>query len=206
MKKVLKQEVLPDVWKILERRYGQLKLLSGQGVIRGERVQFLIDGTGARCVIKTSTGGRISFGKRDGKWSGLDESDFVVVVAPTAPDRADHMVSMFDQQTMREIFDENQSAQDKAGMGDLPNWVAPFHENGRGPRGVGDGFADRALWAEPLAPSPPASTSKPGSSVEVGSEAAKSKDVRALTIDEAKQGLAKTYGVSPAAIEISIRW
>jgi hypothetical protein len=194
MEKLQKKDLLPPVWAILRRRYADIALLTGQGVIRGERVEFLHEGKPARCVIKTSTGGRISFGKRAGGWSGLEDSKFVVVVAPTALDETDHMVSMFDQHTMREVFDENEAAQKKAGM-DLPNWIAPFHEHGRGPRGVGDGFGDRALWIEPLAPEAPSSR-----------DAHRPKTIRALTVEEAKLGLAKKYSVSPEAIEISIRW
>jgi hypothetical protein len=198
MKKILKQDVLPHVWEILRRRYGRLALLTGQGITKGERVQFQLDGKDVRCAIKTSTGGRISFGKRDGKWSGLDDSDFVVIVAPTALHHDDYEVSMYDQQTMRDVFDRNQTAQEMAGMGELPNWVAPFHEEGRGPRGVADGFADKALWAEPL--------STQSAALVNASEAPQTPTVRALTIDEAKLGLAMTYSVSPEAIEISIRW
>ena len=51
---------------------------------------------------------------------------------------------------MKAVFDASQAAQEKAGMGNCQNWIAPFHEEGRGPRGVGDGFGDKALWSEPL--------------------------------------------------------
>jgi hypothetical protein len=149
MKRSLKQDILPIVHEILRRRYGDLSSIAGQGILTGERVEFVLDGKRVRCVIKTSTGGRISFGRRDEKWSGLDDSDFVVIVAPTAFHSDDHMVSMFDQQTMKAVFDANQAAQEKGGMGALPNWIAPFHERGRGRRGVGGGFGDKALWSEP---------------------------------------------------------
>jgi len=43
----------------------------------------------------------------------------------------------------------------KAGMAGLPNWIAPFHEEDRGARGVGDGFGHKALWSEPLSSAPP---------------------------------------------------
>ncbi|WP_257164773.1 hypothetical protein [Bradyrhizobium sp. SRS-191] len=196
MAKLMKQTILPFVHEVLRRRYGQLTLLSGQGVTTGERVEFELDGNRVRCVIKVSSGGRISFGKSEGKWSGLDACDFVAMVAPTSLDDDDHIISFFDQRTMKLVFDANQAAQDEAGMGHLPNWVAPFHEEGRGPRGVGDGFGDKALWSEPLIM---ASTPAP----RLGASATRT--VRALTIAEAKQGLAMTFGVDPDAIEITIR-
>jgi hypothetical protein len=192
----MKQDILPTVHHILRERYGELTLLSGQGIAKGERVAFHIDGKPVRAVIKTSSGGRISFGRRDEKWSGLDDSDFIVIVAPTSLHNEDHMVSMFDQQTMKTVFDANHAAQDKAGMAALPNWLAPFHEEGRGPRGVGDGFGDKALWSVPLTTpsvSPPSPKNRPVDAT------------RPLTIAEAKLGLAKTFGVDPDAVEITIR-
>jgi hypothetical protein len=199
MERVMKKDLLPPVLEILKGKYGSLTPLSGQGILRGERVEFAFNGKPVRAVIKTSTGGRISFGRKDGKWSGLDDSDFVVIVAPTGLDQSDHMVSMFDKQTMAEIFDKNQAAQQAAGMGHLPNWVAPFHEHGRGPRGVGDGFGSKALWTEPLAPRT--------TIVEGGAtRTPEPKTVRALTVEEAKLGIAKKYNVSPESIEIVIRW
>jgi hypothetical protein len=194
--KLMKQEVLPLVHEILRRRYGVLDLLSGQGIAKGERVKFMMDGKKVRCVIKTSTGGRISFGRPNGKWSGLDDSDAVVIVAPRTSNEDVHYVSMFDQSTLKEVFDLNQAAQMKAGMGDLPNWIAPFHEEGRGPRGTGDGFGPRAKWTEPLN-----AASEPRRAPGRGRKG----PVDSLTIAEAKAGLAKTFGVSPDAVEITIR-
>ena len=180
--KVRKRDVLQRVHEILRRRWGELGLISGQGIATGERVEFLAEGKRVRCTIKTSSGGRVSFWRRDGKWSGLHDSDFVVIVAPTAFD-ADLVVSMFDHHTVKQAFDANQAAQEKAGMGDVPNWIAPFHEEGRGVRGIGDGFDKKALWSEPLRP-----TNRP----------------KSLTIQEAKQQLSESLGVPVEAIEIVI--
>jgi hypothetical protein len=47
-------------------------------------------------LLQPSRGGRVSFGWRDEKWSGLDDSDFVVIAAPTAFHSDDHMVSRSD--------------------------------------------------------------------------------------------------------------
>jgi hypothetical protein len=55
--RVMKQDVLPIVLEILRRRYGDLTLISGQGILKGERVEFVLEGKRVRCVIKTSTGG-----------------------------------------------------------------------------------------------------------------------------------------------------
>ena len=126
--------------------------VSGQGIARGQRVEFENGGKPLRCVIKTSSGGRISFGRRsDGTWSGLSESDRVVVVAPTRLEGDDLMVSEFEQQVLMKAFEANLAAQQKAGMENVPSWLAPFHEEDRSVRGTGDGFGDKALWSEPLA-------------------------------------------------------
>ena len=193
MKRVAKQEALPRVHEILRGRYGDLIPISGQGIAKGERIELVMEGKRVRCVVKTSSGGRVSFGRRDGKWSGLDGSDFVIIVAPTTFESDDLVVSMFDQRVMREVFDANQAAQEKAGMGELPNWIAPFHEEGRGARGVGDGFGDKALWREPF------------SSVSSAPSAAADKSKRPMTIPEAKKQLAEALGVPIEAIEIVVR-
>jgi hypothetical protein len=194
--KLMKQDTLPRVHEILQRRYGALTPLSGKGIVSGERVELDLNGKKVRCAIKTSTRGRISFGRRgENKWSGLDDSDFVVIVAPRTRNGDEHFVSMFDRATLKQVFDLNQAAHVKAGMGNRPNWIAPFHEKGRGPRGTGDGFGDRAMWTEPLDPT--LMPRPPGGGQE--------DSVRSLTIAQAKAGLAKTYGVPPDAVEITIR-
>lgn len=192
MERASKKDMLSDVHEILRRRYGKLTPISGQGILKGERIGFEFEGKSASGIIKASSGGRVSFGWRDGKWSGLDDSDFVIIVAPTGLQTDELMVSMFDQRTIQTAFDANRSAQEQAERGHLPNWIAPFHERGRGPRGVGDGFGEKALWSEPLKPS----STPPSPAVTVAG---------GLTIAEAKQGLAKTFGVHTDAIEITIR-
>lgn len=193
----LKRDVLPKALHILMRRCGQLTSISGQGIMRGERNQFLQNGKLRSCIVKTSTHGRISFGKGNGKWIGLEDSDFVVVVGPTAAHDPTRMVSMFEKSAMKAAFDANQAAQEKAGKGHLPNWIAPFHEEGRGARGAGDGFQGKALWTEPLDP-------KPGVPMSIA-EGVLPESSPGLTIEQAKQGLAKTFGVPPESVEITIR-
>jgi hypothetical protein len=113
------------------------------------------------------------------------------------------MISMFDQQVLIDAFEANFAAQQKAGIGHLPCWLAPFHEKDRGVRGTGDGFGDKALWHEPLATARPATVVQPRQFAAEASPLISS--VRSLTIAEAKEGLARTFGVSPDAIEITIR-
>ncbi|HVA11961.1 MAG TPA: hypothetical protein VNF99_01810 [Stellaceae bacterium] len=195
MKDIKADDVLAVVHGSLRRRYGDIETIVMQGVAKGQRVQVVDRAKPFRCVIKRSEGGRISFDRRpDGTWRGLSESDRVVIVAPTELDGDDQTISMFEQKVLLDAFEANYAAQSKAGMAHLPSWLAPFHEDGRGARGVGDGFGEKALWSEPL-------TSAPESSA----VSAVSESMRALTFAEAKQGLAKKYGFPPDAFDISIR-
>ncbi|MDH2382845.1 hypothetical protein [Bradyrhizobium sp. CER78] len=179
-------------------RHGACQIVSGQGIAKGQRIEFDEGGKRVRCVIKTSSGGRISFGRRpDGTWSGLSECDRVAIVAPTQLDGDDVTVSMFDQQVLKEAFEANLAAQQKAGMEKVPCWIAPFHEHDRGVRGTGDGFGARALWSEPLA-----ATSPQANQIENKPPVV---PIRGLTLAEAKEGLARTFGVRPDQIEITIR-
>lgn len=201
MVKLEAEDIMPRVHAKLSSRYGAFEVISGQGIAKGQRIELEDNGRRVRCVIKTSSGGRISFGRRpDGTWSGLSECERVVVVAPTRLNGSDLLVSMFDQKVLLDAFEANLAAQKKAGMEKLPSWLAPFREDDRGPRGVGDGFGTKALWSEPLLTAPAtlaAPTTKPLASVQ--------NTVGGLTLAEAKEGLARTFGVSPDAIEIIIR-
>lgn len=206
MKKVNPDDIIPVVHDKLRSRYGTISTLSGQGIARGQRLEFQDAGQRMRCVIKTSSGGRISFARRpDGTWSGLSECDRVVVVAPTELDGGDAMVSMFDKQVLLSAFDANLAAQQKAGMDKVPCWIAPFHEEGRGVRGTGDGFGEKALWHEPLSAASPSVSSTAATVQNNSSAPIQNGSAHGLTLAEAKEGLARTFGVSPDAIEITIR-
>src|SRR5579871_5810896 len=147
--KISTDEVLPIVHTKIRGRYGDCRIISGQGIAKGQRIEFADGGKKVRCVIKTSTAGRISFARRlNGSWSGLSECDRIVVVAPTEPEGKEITVSMFNSEVLREAFEANLAAQQKAGMAELPNWIASFHEIDRGVRGTGDGFGGKALWTE----------------------------------------------------------
>lgn len=198
MGKLETEEMLSRVHAKLHERYGVCEVISGQGIAKGQRVEFEDDGKRVRCVIKTSSEGRISFARRpDDTWSGLSECERVVVVAPAEMKGSDLIVSMYDQKALLEAFEANLAAQKKAGMEKLPSWLAPFHEDFRGARGVGDGFGTKALWSEPLFAAPATRTKSLASM--------QNTTAGSLTLAEAKEGLARTFGVSPDAIEIIIR-
>lgn len=135
--------------KVLVARYGAISPISGRGVRRGSRFA-LMDGTKEIvCLVKTSsTHGRISFPSGpNGSWGALDEADRVVV-ARVNPSGGGILVRMFDHSTILNAFSANLRALEEAGTPHLPVWLNPDREEQRGLRGVGDGFADRAIWAE----------------------------------------------------------
>lgn len=174
---------------LVRRKYGALEVQTGKGIPTGQRFEFLENSKPMLCVVKVSTGGRISFARDKDTWKGgLLDADRILVVAPTKLDGQEFVVRMFDQKVVLNAFEENHKAQKAAAHGHLPNWIAPFTEENRGDRGVGDGFGSKALWSEPLnAP-----------------EIIPSDNSSSLTIQEAKERLAKTFNVSPDAIKIII--
>jgi hypothetical protein len=192
---MVEREVWEKVHNILRRRYGELTIITRQGVPKGQRVEIVDAGKRLKCVIKTSEGGRISFAHRpDGTWSGLSDADRVVVTGPGARS-GELRVQMLDRKTLLKAFEANYNAQKDEGMEHLPCWISPQHEEGRGVRGTGDGFSEKALWSEVI--------------LRGGDEVVQQQGVTAeeepITIESAKRRLAKKYGVRPDQIEITIR-
>lgn len=182
--------LLARVLEMVRERYGDIETRTGKGIPTGQRFEFAENGKQMLCVVKVSTGGRISFARDDDTWKGgLLDADRILVVAPTELDGQDFVVRMFEQKVVLKAFEENHKAQRAAGHGHLPNWIAPFREENRGDRGVGDGFGDKALWSEPL---------------EATEITPRDISTAPLTIREAKEGLARTFNVSPDAIRIII--
>lgn len=87
---------------------------------------FIEDGKRIRCLIKTSMRGRISFKRRDdGTWSGLSETDRVVVAAPNKrQEGADVFIGMFRQETLMKAFEANYAAMKRAGSVDAGKAVS----------------------------------------------------------------------------------
>jgi hypothetical protein len=185
------------IHSVLQARYGAFTLIIRRGVPKGQRLEILEKGKTLRCVIKTSEGGRISFARRpDGSWSGLSDADRVIVAGP-GPRSDELQIRMWDQAVILKAFEANYSALKAAKMENRPCWISPEHEEGRGVRGTGDGFGEKALWSEVIR-SDDLETST-GTSSLAGASGER------LTIELAKRGLAKTYNVRPDQIEITIR-
>jgi hypothetical protein len=140
----------------------------------------------------------------DGSFSGLSDSDVVAVVAPKDLDSPEWVLSFYSQETLLKAFSANREALRESGNSEGgQSWLAPFHEEGRGFRGIGDGYLKDALWSEPLDPTLPADRARPPTDPPPTSS--DDSQPLVLTIKEAKEALARKYDVSPDAIDITIR-
>jgi hypothetical protein len=176
-------------------------LRGGSGVPPFSRILVKTEGAVLKCAIKTTQGGRIHFERNpDGRFKVLSDVDRVIHVQPTSQDRNMLLVRMFDQKTVLAAFEENCRALAKHGMAHLPAWINPQFEGGW--RLAGSGFEKKALWAEIV----PLDVSVPELPETVKTEmSGVVKRSRGMTIQEAKEALANTFGVSPDKIEILVR-
>jgi hypothetical protein len=185
--------------QLLADRYGELEPISGQGVQSG--IRFAISEGGERliCAIKVAAGEdvhRIHFPRNasDGTWSTLKDVDRVLYLR-RRPDRRDkYEAQMHSQAVLLEAFDKNYAHTASVGMGHLPAWLSPDVEEGD--RFVGSGYGTKALWK---------ATGRLHDSDGVKPAVATAPEVRPLTIQEAKDGIAASLGIAPEAIEIIIR-
>ncbi|MGY4465894.1 hypothetical protein ACVWWK_001576 [Bradyrhizobium sp. LB9.1b] len=198
---------LEHVHETLRRRYGNLEFIQAKGVAGGQRVRFAEQGRLVSCVIKFSspkTLGRIAFSvMEDGSFSGLSECDRVAVVGPVAPKSHQYQVSYYEQSNLLNAWQANREALRAAGKSEGgQSWLAPWHEEGRGFRGVGDGYQRHALWTEPLLATQPATHQPSALSPPAAHEVPAG---LRLNIRQAKEALARNYDVPAEAIDIIIR-
>lgn len=175
---------------------------SGSGVPKLSRLELTDDQGTFSCVVKTTTGGRISFTREEnGAFKVLDDVDHVVHVQPLSGDTTKVRVTMFERDVVRRAFERCWKALENDGNDHLPIWLSPEHEKGL--RFVGSGFGTEALWSEIV----PISMFE--STVAVAPETPPSleiqKDGDNMMIERIKTTLAKSMGVRPDQIEIEVR-
>lgn len=191
------------VVKLLEEKgYKVRNTASGSGVPKFSRVEIEKGAEKLACVIKTTTGGRISFTRApDGTYFVLGDADRVIHAWRNADDPTKIRVSMFDKATVLKAFEANHKAKAERGMEHIPSWISPWPEEGW--RFTGSGFKDEALWSEMIsigevetvttsAPIPSHPSSEDPSS-EIG------------IMDRIKAMLSEHLGVRPELIEIDVR-
>lgn len=187
------------------RGYRATDVSHGQGVPRLSRLMLEHGGwLGTKsCVVKFSTGGRISFARDDsGRFSVLPDMDFVLHVRPVFDGSEAVRVSLFDKVIVAKAFEENLASLERRSMGHIPSWVNPDFENGW--RLAGSGFQNRALWSDIV----PLHAQAEARNIAAFAEPAASHvagPTVGISISEAKQRLSVTFGVPAEAIEITIR-
>ena len=158
-------------------------------------------------TIRTSQDRWIAFPrtKDDTKWGTLRDVNVVVAVAvddPANPRFA--QVHMIDAKEMRDRFDRAYAAR-RAADHTIPLkrgvWLSLYDEEGTSPVqrvGAGAGIANPAIAVVPLGEpdTPVAPTKQPNWASDV--------DEQSLTIAPAKTKLARTFGVDPSSIKITV--
>jgi hypothetical protein len=184
-------EVLRDKgWKV-ERAFG-LKKASVRRITKDGQSQYV--------SIRTSRGGtKIAFPRnmRDDGWDTLSDVDWVLAVAVDDPKNPKFAkVHMIGADEMRERFDRAYKAR-KAAKHDIEKgrtmWLSLYDKDSDYPvthAGAGAGLTNPPIAEVPLELS--------------GAEAKKTGNDDKLTIAEAKRRLAKSFGVDPACIKITV--
>lgn len=131
----------------LERRYGRVTDVRGQGLQRGSRVEFVENGKTVTCTLKVAASGhgRISFPYEGGSWGALSQVERVLYVRPSDERLGKVEIQMHSAQTIMDAFNSNRRAAEKGEFSiKLPVWLSADRESGA--RCVGSGFGAHALW------------------------------------------------------------
>lgn len=166
----------------------------------GARITLRKDGNTIATAVRTSVNRWVGWMRTaTGDWRALADAEIIVVATfddETRPSKI--QVYCFRQSDIRSSFDERletRTAKNPKLSKKAPVFICldPYKDRSRGVN-----VKAKALWSLDLALGiGPASVERP---------AEKNHDIEpGLTISAAKQGLAKTYGVSTEAIEIIIR-
>jgi hypothetical protein len=185
-------EIRLAVVRLLERKgYKVTNTARGSGVPQFSRMDIEKGDEKLACVIKTTTGGRVSFTRdEDGTYLVVRDADRVIHARRTPNDPRKIRVMMFDRATVIDAFEANHKAKAERKMEHIPSWVNP--EPDAGWRMAGSGFQDKALWSEVISIDPMAS--EPGA-----------KDPELGIMTRIKAMLAEHMGLRPELIEIDVR-
>lgn len=188
--------------QVLERRFGQLEEVRGQGIQRGTRFRFKQNGKTVSCAIKAAAhgAGRIHFSYQNGSWDTLSEVDRVLYVrrSPVRPEQVE--AQFHDQKTLLDAFNANRRAAEAQGFTNLPAWLSADSEGRK--RHVGSGFGNSAIWRE----SSGAGDSEPDSTLTDPKPIISGPNQTfAVAVAKAKSSLAVDLGISTNRIEIVIR-
>ena len=209
-RKTLTRRLLVDsCFQVLEREGWDVAKVSGFGNSRVRRISK--DGTSKLIAIRTTQDQWIAFPrtKDDARWATLSDVDAVVVASVDPDDEKSALVHMIDANELRGRFDKAYAARLNAGH-TIPLgrgvWVALYENEAAEPVslvGAGSGLTNKPLarvrlpWDSAPAASPPVEAMNQGTG-------ASGTDEGTLTIAEAKSRLARTLGVDPSSIKITV--
>ena len=210
LKKTRTRRFLVDAcFQVLESKGWTISKVSGFGNARIRRLTK--DGESKLAAIRTTQDQSIAFPRNqdDTKWATLSEVDAVVVASVDPDDPKVARVHMINANELRRRFDRAYTARRAAGHS-LPVgrgvWIALYENEAPDPVtlvGAGVGIASAPIAHVPLAAvgapissAPAATTTHPA--------AACTTDDGTLTIAEAKARLARTFGVDPSNITITV--
>ncbi len=206
-KKRIRRALISAAVSTLENQGWTVTGVKGGG--RKGRVRRITKGgKSLQAVIRTTQDTWIAFPrtKDDSKWVTLSDAD--VVVASSVDDPANPqfaLVHILPAEEMRDRFDRAYAARLAAGH-TIPVgrgvWVALYEEEGTSPIqrvGAGAGIAHPAVGRVSLNAPAPSAAAAPAAQI-----SADDQDFEPLTIAQAKTRLARTLGVDPSSIRITV--
>jgi hypothetical protein len=187
------------------------KVSREKGGVKGRVRQITKNGRTQLAAIRTSQDGWIAFPRngKDTRWVTLSDVDVVVASAinPEQPNVA--QVHVFDAKELRERFDRAYTARRKAGHR-IPIgrgiWVSLYHQESDDPVnrvGAGIGLLHKPIATVAVDEDAASGGTQPPM-VPTAAAAYDDDSFEPLTIAEAKARLARTLGVDPGSIKITV--
>ncbi len=195
--------------QVLERDGWRVTKVSGYGNARIRRIAR--GGEDKLAAIRTTQDQCLAFPRTrdDTQWATLSDVDVVVVASLDPGDPQCARIHMIDAEELRGRFDRAYHARRNASHSIPPGrgvWIALYEHEARNPVtlvGAGAGIANapiaRVRLTEVAAPA-----AKSPATIAARAVATSTQDARALTIAEAKAGLARSFGVDPSNIKITV--
>lgn len=211
-KKRIRRALVNAALETLEKNGWKLARVKGGGKGRLRRISK--NGKSQLAAIRTTQDGWIAFPRTgdDESWVTLSEVD--VVVASSVDDRTNPrfaLIHFFDAKQLLDRFDRAYAARREADHS-IPVgrgvWLSLYHEESTDPVnrvGAGIGLKYPPIAKVPLDEAPGASDGGlPPNGPSTSPTGADDDDFEPLTIPEAKARLARTLGVDPGAIRITV--
>jgi hypothetical protein len=211
-KKRIRRALVKAALETLERQGWKVARVKGGG--KGRLRRITKNGTHQLAAIRTTQDGWLAFPRTDDDASWVTLSEVEVVVASAVDDPRNPkfaLVHWFDATELRPRFDRAYAARREAGH-KLPIgrgvWVSLYNDEATDPVnrvGAGIGLKHPPIARVPLdqaavsAGGPPPSGSSTSVPIDSGDD-----DFEPLTIAQAKARLARTLGVDPNAIRITV--